>query len=184
MTAHIPGSVSVLNFRIFYGCTNLNSITLSEGVSHFDRECFADCVSLKSIEIPASAKYFMSGDIFAGCDSLTEIIVSDRNTYYDSRFSCNAIIETTSNKLIAGCKGSVIPQTIETVGEFAFAGRSGILNVFIPANVKHIGNYAFYACDDLQHAVISSSTVEISVNAFAGCTKMGYIYICSTDAQF
>lgn len=38
------------------------------------------------------------------CNNLVSIIVDDGNMIYDSRYNCNAIIETESNTLLFGCK--------------------------------------------------------------------------------
>jgi hypothetical protein len=42
-------------------------------------------------------------EAFAICSGFTSITVDSNNTTYDSRNNCNAIIETATNTLIAGC---------------------------------------------------------------------------------
>jgi hypothetical protein len=43
---------------------------------------------------------------------LESIIVSPGNAVYDSRDNCNAIIETSTNRLIAKCRSTVLPDGI------------------------------------------------------------------------
>ncbi len=62
---------------------------------------FSDCTGLTSITIPNSVTSIV-GYVFSGCTSLTSITVDEGNTKYDSRGDSNAIIETSTNKLIAG----------------------------------------------------------------------------------
>ena len=54
----------------------------------------------------------IGGDAFRCCSSLESIIVSPGNAVYDSRANCNAIIETSTNRLIAKCRSTVLPDGI------------------------------------------------------------------------
>ena len=65
---------------------------------------------------------------------------------YDSREGCNAIIETNSNTLIAGCAMTVIPNTITAIAKNAFLGCVGLSSLTIPDGVTSIGEYAFAEC--------------------------------------
>ena len=83
---------------------------------------------------------------FSNCSGLTSIVVEDENTVYDSRNNCNAIIETASNMLLCGCKTTIIPNSVTSIGDFAFKYCSGLTSVTIPNSVTSIGGYAFYGC--------------------------------------
>ena len=37
---------------------------------------------------------------------------------FDSRENCNAIIETSTNTLITGCKTTFIPESVTCIGEY------------------------------------------------------------------
>ena len=109
-----------INRDAFTGCSALKVVKLPstlvgfEGFSHF-----IYCTSLDSIYIPQNVKKIPS-DIFAGCTSLTRIIVDKRNVWYDSRNDCNAIIHSSDNSLIAGGKGSTIVEGVRSIAENAF----------------------------------------------------------------
>ena len=49
----------------------------------------------------------ISNYAFSGCRGLTSITVNSGNTKYDSLDNSNAIIEISSNTLMAGCKGTI-----------------------------------------------------------------------------
>ena len=164
----IPNSVSIIGEYVFSGCTGLTSITIPNSVTTIDNQAFAACTGLTSITIPNSVstieKYAFSGCrgltsinipnsvttigeyAFGGCTNLSSIIVENGNSNYDSRDNCNAIIETTSNSLILGCKNTIIPNSVTSIGDYAFYGCSSLTSIYIPNSVTTIGNDAFYGC--------------------------------------
>ena len=74
---------------------------------------------LSSIIIPKNVERIYVG---AFSDTpLSSIMVSQDNKWYDSRNNCNAIIETSSNTLIAGCQNTVIPEEILAIKDNAFS---------------------------------------------------------------
>ena len=81
---------------------------------------FIFCTGVTSITIPNSITK-IGNQAFMGCSGVTSITVSPNNTAYDSRNNCNAIIETATNTLILGCKHTIIPNTVTTIGNYAFS---------------------------------------------------------------
>lgn len=68
-------------------------------------EAFAKCSGLTKIVIPSTVTnlgYNGDGRAFTQCESLKEIIVDEKNTIYDSRDECNALIKTDTNTLVLG----------------------------------------------------------------------------------
>ena len=145
----IPNSVKYINERAFFMCNNLESVTIGNHVNTIEGGAFAYCNKMKQITIPASVTNFSSISVFGWCDSLSVITVENGNSVYDSRENCNAVIETTTNKLIAGCKNTIIPENITRIGQNAFIGCSGMTSITIPASVVAIDIWAFYRCENL-----------------------------------
>lgn len=90
-------------------------------------------------------------NIFSECSGLTNIQVEEGNSKYDSREGCNAIIETTSNTLVNGCKNTVIPNSVTSIGNYAFLGCSGLTSLTIPNSVTSIKNGTFEYCEKLEN---------------------------------
>ena len=141
----IPNSVTMISGLAFSSCSDLTSVTIPNSVTTIYEEAFYNCSSLSSITIPNSVTTIGHG-AFEGCSSLTSIKVEYGNSVYDSRDNCNAIIETTSNTLIAGCKTTTIPNNVISIGGWAFSACSGLTSVTIPNSVTSIGAYAFQYC--------------------------------------
>jgi hypothetical protein len=90
------------------------------------------------------------------------MVVESGNTTYDSRENCNAIIETATNTLIAGCQNTIIPNSVTSIGSGAFSGCSSLTSITIPNSVTSIGDSAFDGCSTLTLVTINS---DIIVNA-------------------
>ena len=169
----IPGSVTKIGRYAFDDCERLTSISISDGVKEIGNGAFAG-TGLKSIIIPASVTDFGNNDIFYGCIDLNEIVVMDGNMKYDSRNNCNAVIETATNTLLAGCSNTVIPNSITTIAD-AFSGCKGLKSITIPNNVTTIGDHAFSSCINLISVTISNNVTNIGEEAFKGCTALSSI---------
>ena len=190
-SAVIPNSVTSIGECTFYSCGNLTSVTIPNSVTRIEDEAFGGCESLTSVEIPNSVtsigeKAFYScetltsieipnsvtsiGDeAFFGCSVLTSITVEKGNTKYDSRDNCNAIIETSSNKLIRGCKNTVIPTSVTSIGDYAFSLCASLPSIEIPNSVTSIEKYAFLGCVALTSVEIPNSVTRIEYGAFWNC---------------
>lgn len=110
---------------------------------------FWQCSGMTGLTI-ASSVTSIGDDALYGCVGLTSILVENGNPSYDSRDNCNAIIETASNTLIAGCQNTIIPNTVTAIGNGAFQRCSGLTGLIIPNSVTRIGYTAFAFCSELK----------------------------------
>ena len=136
---------------------------------------FAGCSGLTSVFIPNSMTSIGNG-AFNGCSGLASINVDSDNPIYDSRNNSNAIIAT-DNQLIAGCKNTVIPQSVTSIGSSAFSGCSGLSSITIPNSVTSIGKYAFFGCSGLSSLNIPSNIESVEERTFDGCSGLTSIRI-------
>ena len=179
----IPDSVTSIGFRTFEGCTNLTSITIPDSVTSIGDLAFGYCTGLTSITIPDSVTSI--GDCaFYYCTGLTSIAVDENNTVYDSRNHCNAIIETATNKLISGCKNTVIPDSVTSIEWGAFGSCTGLTSITIPDSVTSIEWGAFGSCTGLTSITIPDSVTSIGRYAFDGCTGLTDVYYTGSEEQW
>ena len=162
----VPGSVKVIEMQAFAGCRQLSAVTLHEGLESIGARAFCG-TSVSRIVIPASVSK-IDATAFQACDSLRSIKVKRGNKVYDSRKGCNAIIESATARLIAGCPATVIPEGVASIGEQAYYS-SAIKEVKFPSSLKTIESRAFASCRELQKVVIPGNVKSVESSAFWSC---------------
>ncbi len=152
-------------------------------VTSIGQQAFARCSALTSVEIPNSVTS-IGRWAFTECTGLTGIVVESGNATFDSRDNSNAIIETSSNTLIVGCKNTTIPNSVTAIGDEAFANNSGLTSIDIPNSVTSIGHQAFVYCSGLTRIDIPNSVTEIGMLAFAECTGLTCIVVENGNPRY
>lgn len=137
----IPDNVVEIGNNAFYDCEALASLDIPNSVETIANGAFHGCVSLTSLYIPASVISIRPTAF--GHNNLEQIIVDPDNTVYDSRNSCNAIVETATNEMIVGCKNTVFPSTVTSIGSYAFYQCEGFTTIEIPSTITEISYNAF-----------------------------------------
>ena len=197
----IPSGVTVINDALFGGCSALTGITIPSGVTSIGTRAFTTCRKISGVTIPNAVTAIGDG-AFIDCSALTDITIPSgvtsigtsaftntvsissmtvdaNNSTYDSRNGCNAIIETSTNKLVAGCKNTVIPNTVTSIGNYAFNEQSTLTGISIPTSVTSIGEGAFLSCYGLTNMSVPDSVTTIGARAFQSCTGLLSINIPS-----
>jgi len=158
----------------FNGFSALTSITLTEGVTSIGQSAFSSCSSLTSITIPEGVTS-IGQSAFSGCSSLESLTVDIKNNYFRSENNC--IIRRASNSLVLGCKNSIIPNSVTSIGASAFYGCSSLTGITIPEGVTSIGNNAFSGCSSLTSITIPEGVTSIGQGAFSGCSSLTSITV-------
>lgn len=156
---------------VLTGCKNTN-LNHPE-ITGIDVDAFRD-IPITDIYIPANMQQIPSNP-FVLCP-LERITVDEANPYFDSRENCNAIIRKEGNVLQTGCKNTVIPSSVETIGYQSFQQVSGMTEMLIPEGVRVIEKYAVYVCPDLKKIVVPSTVCEMADKSFSYNPELEDVY--------
>jgi len=171
----IPNSVTSIADNAFYGCRGMTTIIIPNSIKSIGDYAFYGSTNLENINISSNV-ISIGSRVFGNCSKLSSITVDTENSVYDSRENSNAIIEKVSNTLIVGCKNTIIPNSVVSIGSYAFGGSSALKNISIPDSVISIENSAFYYCGNLTTINISNSVTSIGSNVFDKCSRLTTIY--------
>ena len=165
----IPDGVIRIGKSAFSGCKTLAQTDIPSGVTDIGDYAFKGCLGLTAIHIPGSATS-VSGSAFSDCSGIAAITADENNAVYHAEGNC--LIETAANKLVAGCKNSVIPAdgSVTAIGACAFKGCGTITSLTLPDGIVSIGNDAFSGCMSLTGLTLPDSVAVIGMRAFSKCS--------------
>ncbi len=156
----MPNSLNYIDDEAFYGCFNLKTVVLNEGLKTIgynafaftsvekitipstvvsaDNGAFGNCPFLKSAEIKSDA--LSKGGTFMSSYSLTDVILSDKVT---------------------------------NIGDATFYMCTSLTNINLTENIESIGDYAFVGCLNLKNTTIKNLYTDI------GTLALGYTILIS-----
>ncbi len=175
----LPDSLTLIESRAFYNCSGLVNITLPDGLTTIEEYAFTNCWAIKSLNIPKNLTS-IGKHALTELHSLENLTVDSGNSVYFSKNNC-IFEKASSNILIIGCNGSVIPDdgSVTAIGERAFDG-SYIESLYISASVQTIGARAFIACTKLKSVNIPEGITHIDEETFHMCGALTEIEIPSS----
>jgi len=154
--------------------SGLKRLDIPEGVKVIETGAFHQSQSLESISFPASLEYlgtYMLGfseklktvTFAEGC----RIDILDKDTFY----SCTAL------------KNVNIPESVRTLGQYAFAECKALTHLKLPDNLTTIMCYAFQNCPNLKELEIPASVTTIGTDVFDGCTALTLVVVKGSYAE-
>ncbi len=167
-----PDSVYQIGDCAFGDCTGLTNVEL-HSVSSINRLAFCGCTGLTSVVIPASVRNIHS-TAFACCTGLTHIVVDENNPSYTllDGFLLTKDKKTLVKEMCLSRGNVVIPDSVETIWDYAFYNCTGLTSIEIPNSVTYIGSCAFRDCTGLTSIEIPNSVTEIGDLAFKDCNSL------------
>jgi hypothetical protein len=149
----IPDSATTIGYEAFYGCDSLTSVTIPDSVTTIGESAFENCDRLISITIPDSVTT-IGGDAFYGCYRLTEF-----NGKFASEDGRCLIVDGVLNSFAPyGLTEYTIPDSVTTIGDYAFAACGSLTSITIPDSVTSIGYSAFDCCYSLTSVYCKATT--------------------------
>ena len=175
----MPNSLTSIGENSFDACIDLTSMIIPDSVKSIGEHAFYTCTSLKNVTIGNSLN-MISNFVFVGCNSLENIMVDENNLNYSS--IDGVLFNKKKTELILYPVGNSrnaysIPNSVTSIGYYAFWGCTNLRNIKIPNNVESIGDYAFYNCTSLTSVTIPNSVTSIGNDAFYGCSSLTSVTI-------
>lgn len=146
--------------------TGLESFNIPASVTEINPVAFCSNPGITEFELPAHVTRISDQNPFCYNTQVTRMSVAPGNKTYDSRKDCNAIIETATNTLVAGCKASAIPASVTAIGRSAFNHCTDLADAALPATIRSIGKYAYLGCTGLKSFYFPSTMSVMADSAF------------------
>ena len=178
---YMPDSISLIDKKAFYGCTELGEVTLpgdtqstaASGIQNFFPTINAEIKAINTGKKSAlntkaggagtrgeTGEELVIGEAaFQNCTSLESITIPDTVTSIgNSAFQfCSSLTNVS------------IPESVTTIGESAFQECTNLESIILPDGITTIGESAFYGCSSLKSMEIPEGTTTICSYAFWGC---------------
>ena len=165
------GNVTSIGKYAFSSCSALKSVTIGNSVTSIGSYAFDYCEALTSVTIGNSVTS-IGGGAFAYCSALTSFY--GKFASEDNR--CLIIDGVLNSFAPAGLTSYTIPNSVTSIGYFAFGYCYALTNITIPNSVTSIGGYAFSSCSALTSINIPNSVTWIGNSAFVYCSALESFY--------
>ena len=160
-TFTIPDFVTSIGNHAFAECKSLKKIEMPDSVTSVGVYAFYRCTALESIRLSNSIDN-ISWSMLKECTSLTDVVIPDS-------------VKSIGKGAFNGCKSLkniVIPDSITIIDDYTFSGCESLVSINIPSAVTEIGAYAFSSCKSLAKIVIPTSVERIDGFAFKYCSSL------------
>ena len=197
----IPKTVTSIGGYAFYGCSNLTNFTIYNSSPIVDDHAFYNFTGVvTTIEFHCKE----ISNWFPGSSTLKKVIIGEEVETIKGYPFGSSLTEVHISDLAAWCNITFdyhnsnplnyaghlymdgeevtelnIPNSVTSIGNYAFYNCSGIKSVTIPNSVTSIGIGAFYNCSGLTSVTIPNSVTSIGNEAFYRCNSLGSVVIGS-----
>ena len=171
--------VTTIGSWAFDNCYVLNSVTIPDSVTSIGYAAFENCKPLTSVTI-GNGVTAIGTDAFYNCRSLNSVYISDIAAWCAINFSLSANpLNYATNLYLNGelVTDLVIPDSVTTIGDYAFYDCDALTSVTIGDSVTVIGSEAFFDCSSLTSVTIGNGVTAIGRYAFYDCDALTSVTI-------
>lgn len=166
-TITISSGITTIGNNAFSNCVRLTNINIPDGLRRIGESSFLACISLPSIILPPSLREIGDG-AFESCEKLETVSLPASGL---------EIIEPFAFTECGALANLEIPKTVTTIGRWAFSGCFSIPKIVIPSSVRSIGDNAFSSNTALHELTLSEGLETIDETAFSACENLPEVLI-------
>ena len=158
---------------------NVVSIIINAGITSMDSSAFENCYNLTSITVDIENENYSSENGILFNKDKTELICF-LSAKSDSSYTIPNSVTSIGSYAFSGCNNLTsitIPNSVTSIGSYAFSGCDNLTSITIPNSVTSIGSYAFSDCYNLTSITIPNSVTSIDYDAFYRCTNLTSITV-------
>lgn len=148
--------------------TTLTSVSIPETVTELEYYAFKGCTSLTAVTIPSglTSAGSLGNGAFSGCSALTTV-------QFGSGLASipGALFEGT------GLKTVTLPESVTSIGSWAFANCAKLEQVSFPAGLTSIDLGAFENCTALTAVTLPKRLTELGSEVFKNCSALKSVWI-------
>lgn len=172
----IPNSIVTIGREAFGNCQQLSLITIGDKVSSIEADAFVNCKKMEKVIVH---------DISSWCniDFCTENsnpLSYAHHIYKDDYTEIEELIIPESVTSIGkyafyccyGLTSVTIPSGVTTISDYLFCHCVNLKSVHLPKSIKSIGNHSFEYCDGLTSLEIPDGVISIGNSAFLHCYRL------------
>ncbi len=180
----IPEGVTAIGDSAFYGCRNLDAVTMPASLVTIGNYAFMYGGHFTEIALPVGVTSIGIA-AFAACSDLAVITVDPLNAAYSS---LDGVLFNKAQTELIQCPRMksgdyAIPNGVSRIGDNAFQS-CGLSSITIPDSVTTIGDEAFANCFRITEIVIPVGVEVIGVAPFSACFAMTAITVASANPAY
>lgn len=188
----LPNSLTRIGKYAFSGCSGLTDFEIPNGVKEIGEAAFYNC-SITSVSIPSSITTIES-EAFRDCPRLDSVLITNIEAWCEISFLggsytapfCGTLADRFTNYHLylngEEIKDLVIPNSVKSIGNYAFYGCIGLSSVTIPEGVTTICSGAFFGCRGLINLTIPKTVSSIGSEAFRFCSNLSCVQITDIES--
>ena len=175
-------SVIGISSNAFNGAKNLESLFLPQTLEFIGENAFSNCAAMKKVQLSNTIKtnlfdfssLELTSVIFIGENSTIPNWLMNNTTLKTITFDCPNLIQIPDSAFYAceALEDIILPNTIQTIGNYSFWGCSRIYKIELPTSLTKIGQSAFQSCTSLTSVNIKAPMSEIPPYCYANCSSL------------
>lgn len=159
----IPATVDSIGAQAFYGCVQLQTVSLPAGLASIGNNPFIFCDALKEISVDHANSGYSSTDGVLYDKQQQELVYFPNAK--EGAFTLPQSVKAISHGPFMGSRALhslTIPKSVTAIGDWALLGCYGLQSVSIPHTLTTLGQQAFSDCASLETIIYSGTPIPTS----------------------